>query len=743
MGELEIRSSTDEAHREPGFLDLTGREIGRYRIQQRLGRGGVTTVYQAYDSVDDMPVALKVLLHGSDTKLYNRFRQEAQTAAKLRHSHIVRTLRVGVTPGTDTAYIAMELVEGEDLAALLARHRRLSPEESCLLLEPIAHALAYAHTQQVIHRDVKPSNILLRTVGGEFAGAVVLEALDYPVVPLLGDFGIARALDSPELTSWGRTVGTPAFMAPEQARGARNVDHRADIYALGAVFYRCITGRQPFTGTTVQILHAHVYDSVTITDEVQRNLSQRHMEILQRTLAKDPNDRYATAAELAQALARGANPAADLLTASEREENPTITLEIHPAEVPSATGASVNVIIPGMNHSVPSPVPAAVPSGSAGSPTSIEQQPLDPNFNPELDRKLQRVASIIFSVLLTFIAVAILIFLLRSGSNPENKKTEPTTPVPTVRPAAVGMVPTSATGDRPRAVLPSTHIGGPSLGSASQAHLYRTVPRLLIPIPPTALLTPTIASVQSLSPPQVEAAPNAHYPLGDVQRLDAYVGDVTEVDTSLQAQPPPSTTQHLAVSPTDTPMPTDSPPTGNTILSPTENWAESAIIHAPCVVLMDSRLQPYILETLPYLQEQYRCPSDIPIIGMGAYLVFAHGYMIYLRDVEQVFVAYATVDETTPPWELFPAHPEILVEGSTPGPTAPEDMQFYPSGIFGDVWSLGTNRQRLGMAKMPQPNAVAVTAQPFHESWLLLQSPPDAPMEATLHVFASAHNTHH
>ncbi|MCB0111813.1 MAG: hypothetical protein KDE53_38075, partial [Caldilineaceae bacterium] len=78
MGELEIRSSTDEAHREPGFLDLTGREIGRYRIQQRLGRGGVTTVYQAYDSVDDMPVALKVLLHGSDTKLYNRFRQEAQ-----------------------------------------------------------------------------------------------------------------------------------------------------------------------------------------------------------------------------------------------------------------------------------------------------------------------------------------------------------------------------------------------------------------------------------------------------------------------------------------------------------------------------------------------------------------------------------------------------------------------------------------------------------------------------------------
>ena len=135
MGEL-IQNRTNGADGST-FSDLTGRDIGRYHIQKRLGRGGLTTVYQAYDMVDDFPVAIKVLLHSADEKVYNRFRYEAQTAAKLHHPHIVRTLRVGVATGSDTAYIAMELVEGEDLAAFLASRRRLTAEESCLLLTPI------------------------------------------------------------------------------------------------------------------------------------------------------------------------------------------------------------------------------------------------------------------------------------------------------------------------------------------------------------------------------------------------------------------------------------------------------------------------------------------------------------------------------------------------------------------------------------------------------------------------------
>ena len=132
VGELEIRSSADEANREPGFLDLTGREIGRYRIQQRLGRSGVTTVYQAYDMVDDVPVALKVLLHGSDAKLYNRFRQEAQTAAKLHHPHIVSIFDVGEVSGSP--YFVMARCAGGSVASVLASQGSLTAGHSVNVL---------------------------------------------------------------------------------------------------------------------------------------------------------------------------------------------------------------------------------------------------------------------------------------------------------------------------------------------------------------------------------------------------------------------------------------------------------------------------------------------------------------------------------------------------------------------------------------------------------------------------------
>lgn len=380
-----------------GFVDLIGREIGRYHIQKRLGRGGLTTVYQAYDMVDDFPVALKVLLHSADEKVYNRFRYEAQTAAKLQHPHIVRTLRVGVATGSDTAYIAMELVEGEDLATLLSTRRRLAAEESALLLAPIAHALAYAHKRGVIHRDVKPSNILLRTVGAGSAHSIVLDSLDYPLVPLLSDFGIARALDVPELTHSGRTVGTPAFMAPEQCLGRRNIDHRADLYALGAVFYRCITGRQPFVGSTVQILHAHVYNPVTIDEDILRQLSPHHIQLLQRSLAKDPDDRYQSADEMAADFALGTNSADLTMSAEQLEQNTTITLNLVAIERTPQLSGQTAILIPSAGEE---------PAQGPATPVTTETPTVTPDiyYDRVLDQRLRKLSSIVLVCLFVLLS---------------------------------------------------------------------------------------------------------------------------------------------------------------------------------------------------------------------------------------------------------------------------------------------------------------------------------------------------
>lgn len=399
MGEL-IQNQAD-ASDGSGFGDLTGREIGRYHIQKRLGRGGITTVYQAYDMVDGFPVALKVLFHSTDEKVYNRFRYEAQTASKLQHPHIVRTLRVGVATGSDSAYIAMELVEGEDLSSLLASRRRLAAEESCLLLAPIAQALAYAHKRGIIHRDVKPSNILLRTVGAGAPNSVVLDSLDYPLVPLLSDFGIARALDVPELTHAGRTVGTPAFMAPEQCLGRRNIDHRADLYALGAVLYRCITGRQPFIGSTVQVLHAHVYEPLTIDDEILRQLSQTHLKLLQRSLAKDPDDRYQSADEMAADLALGANPADWQMTTAQREEHTTLTLDLISVGKPAPTSGQSSVLVPSSTD--------LTPPASAMAPVPVEP---DVYYDRVLDQRLRKVSGIVLFILLLLISLFFTLSLL-------------------------------------------------------------------------------------------------------------------------------------------------------------------------------------------------------------------------------------------------------------------------------------------------------------------------------------------
>ncbi len=410
---------------------LTGRQIGRYLVGDRLGSGGAASVYQAYDQIQERRVALKILSPGADDAVRSRFQQEARTVASLRHPHIVQTLQVGNSIDDGTAYIAMELIDGDSLAQLLKRRGRLSVSESCNLLAPIARALDYAHQQEIVHRDVKPSNILLRPFNpGSFGsappdadsasalyeaeqlliGALSSEeyqsdhaAVELPVAPLLSDFGIARALDMPELTNEGRTIGTPAYMAPEQCASSREVTGRADIYALGAVLYRCLVGRPPFTGTITQILHSHVYASLSLPDDLLASLPPELVEVLRRSLAKNPDERYADAREMADDLTAIAGRISSLESAL-AEQTSTLTLVSLPsvALLPSPSQTTETVIVPGAESRLMRPPSQNI---STRRPSEQEARPSSPS-----ESRRSRVP-----LMVTVLGVALILGLLTLG----------------------------------------------------------------------------------------------------------------------------------------------------------------------------------------------------------------------------------------------------------------------------------------------------------------------------------------
>jgi len=266
---------------------LLGKQLGSYKIEAILGSGGMAVVYRALQD-DGKAVALKVLFPppSAGVEIRLRFEREARTAARLNHPGIVRVLDAGQID--DYAYLAMTYIEGQTLADHLAQQHNSPMDEATAadIAWQIADALYYAHSQGVVHRDVKPSNILLTPDGRA----------------LLTDFGVAQALDDPALTRTGHTVGTPTYMAPEQASGDQPIDGRADLYALGVVLYHIVTGRTPFQGTTPQVLHAHIYDSPPSPSSVAQ-VSPAMEAVILKSLAKDASQRFQTGAAMAQALA--------------------------------------------------------------------------------------------------------------------------------------------------------------------------------------------------------------------------------------------------------------------------------------------------------------------------------------------------------------------------------------------------------------------------------------------------------
>ncbi|MCB0195873.1 MAG: serine/threonine protein kinase [Anaerolineae bacterium] len=264
-----------------------GQKIDSYTIESVVGRGSVAVVYRALTPTNKV-VALKLFSpppNGEEELLLTRFEREARTAASLDHPNIVSVLDTGQVDGR--AYMVMPFATGETLDSRLRRKLKLTELASVEIAWQIADALAYAHRQGIIHRDVKPSNIMISPD-------------DHA---MLTDFGVAQAWDDPTLTKEGHIVGTPAYMAPEQAAQDRSVDHRADLYSLGVVLYRMSTGRLPFRGTTPQMLHAHIYEKPPTPSSVAR-VSAETEGIILRAMAKDPRSRYPDGEAMTQALAR-------------------------------------------------------------------------------------------------------------------------------------------------------------------------------------------------------------------------------------------------------------------------------------------------------------------------------------------------------------------------------------------------------------------------------------------------------
>ena len=268
-----------------------GMTLGAYRIMERIGRGGMATVFRAYHPALDRFVAIKVLpdFFAEEPDYRERFQQEARSVARLKHPNILEIFDYGYDDGT--AYLVLELVEGGTLADRVGKPMDL--REVVRLLEPVGSALDHAHTHGILHRDIKPSNILLQQDG----------------TPVLADFGLAKMTGAAHrLTSSGTVMGTPEYMSPEQAAD-EPVGPAADQYSLAVVAYEMLTGRVPFLGDTpAAVLLSHVTKAMPAARELRGELSAHVEDVLRRALAKRPEERYTSAAAFVAALKPAAWP---------------------------------------------------------------------------------------------------------------------------------------------------------------------------------------------------------------------------------------------------------------------------------------------------------------------------------------------------------------------------------------------------------------------------------------------------
>lgn len=405
-------------------------QLGRYRIDGKLGEGAMGVVYRAFDPLLERIVAIKTIRFdlGDQEDFERRFFREAKSAARLNHPAIVTVFDAGKVD--DMAYIAMEFLEGRDLRQLLRSEpeggQRLPYDRIAELIAAVADGLDYAHQAGVVHRDVKPANIIVLD-GSANAGTVKL-----------ADFGIAQ-LQSSAKTMTGTMLGTPKYMAPEQIMG-QSVDGRADIFSLGVVLYQLLTGTAPFDGETVStIMYRVIHEGARRPSLVQGDVPPGFETILAKALAKKPEDRYASAAEMAADLRRYRQLHSAGAVGGLAEKAPAPLLD------PEAT---IVVDRAAFAAAAPSKQPSTKQASTSSSGPASPTKPAQASKSPQATQSAPRWRAVAF-LGLAILAAAGIAFALLSGRRAGSHSTEPGTAAVTPSVAGAAAVPVAAKNEIP------------------------------------------------------------------------------------------------------------------------------------------------------------------------------------------------------------------------------------------------------------------------------------------------------
>ena len=489
-------------------MTMIGKTVGKYRFIERLGRGGMGTVYKALDETLDREVAIKVLNPElTDSEVMKRFRAEATTLAKLNHPEIATIFEI--FRSDSDLLMVMELVRGETLERLAQRCGPLPPERAAYLVGQVLDALEHAHGAGIVHRDLKPANVMVTEHGG---------------VKIM-DFGIARVAGAEHLTSDGHMMGTPAYMAPEQVV-AKEVDARADLYAAGVLFYRLLTGNLPFQAdTAIGMVQKQLSDQPTPAHVHRADLPDWCEDVLTRALQKSPADRFQTAEEFRRELLSRIGAAATERTGAFAA---SFGSTLQPLPVPAG--------FPTPGRALPAPTAAVL---KAPPPTGAKVDPPTESPTVVLQRRHFAIAGALLGIVAIGVAVLAYIALRRQN------------PVPVMPQTVAAVAETTPSSTSPTSAPADAATGVPATGQSDQALPTSTTPTASI-APSTAAALPANASIpaESSSPKPAATAPTP------VKKPSVAVASNTAVKSDAPAAAPPG-----AATPTVAPVVTPEAPT--------------------------------------------------------------------------------------------------------------------------------------------------------------------------------------